>query len=344
MILAKQVTLEPRHRSCIWCERRFLPHGFKQDRTVDFGPVERSEEHIFPQNVFGRLVTLDLCKDCNDMFGSRVDHHLLRDERVITAAAKTGIDNKALLKRFHGNQSTHEGRKFQVTLQNGNYRITPRFADLMQLSVGSVGGKILQNDLVALKHRLGQEIRRKMDVVKLPTEHELRIIQLIDAIAKNPDQVHYDPVLGEGFKPTALSTSIKVQMRSDPWITDWCVAKMLFTTTACMMPNPYFLYLQPVQNYLRTFVREGLAREYTGTGKSIFASGSDEQHAAKHSITISATQTRYKGVVRFFGSAWWRFSCDLKPVRAPLQKGFTIEMLNPFGSEDSMLLAKVMPL
>src|ERR1017187_3094115 len=126
--------------------------------------------------------------------------------------------------------------------------------------------------------------------------------------------------------------------------TDWCVAKMLFTTTACMMPNPSFLYLQPVQNYLRTFVREGLAREYTGTGKSIFASGSDEQHSAKHSITISATQTRYKSVVRLFGSAWWRFSCDLKPVRAPLQKGFTIEMLNPFGSEGSMVLAKVTPL
>jgi ribonuclease HI len=55
MILAQQTTLPSRYNTCIWCGRRFLPNGSSQDRTVNFGPVERSEEHIIPANIYGGL-------------------------------------------------------------------------------------------------------------------------------------------------------------------------------------------------------------------------------------------------------------------------------------------------
>ena len=58
MILAEQRTLPRKSGACIWCGRRFLPDGVKRD--VNFGPVERSKEHIIPESIFGQLITRDL--------------------------------------------------------------------------------------------------------------------------------------------------------------------------------------------------------------------------------------------------------------------------------------------
>src|SRR5882762_4459501 len=70
MILAQQTKLPIRYGTCIWCNRRFLSNGLERDQTVTFGPVERSEEHIIPSNIYGGIITLDLCKSCNERFGS----------------------------------------------------------------------------------------------------------------------------------------------------------------------------------------------------------------------------------------------------------------------------------
>jgi len=121
--------------------------------------------------------------------------------------------------------------------------------------------------------------------------------------------------------------------------------RLRFSVAASLIPHPFLSYLQPVQKYLRDFVREGLAQEYTGTGKSIFRSGSDGLHAPKHSVVISATQRLYSGELRFFGSAWWRFSCPLTPgVRRPHDNGFRVEIVNSFATENAKNFVSVTPI
>jgi hypothetical protein len=342
VILAQQTTLQFRYSTCIWCNRRFLPNGFKQDRTVNFGPVERSEEHIIPANIYGGVITLDLCKCCNERFGNRADYHLLRDERVFTAAIKAGVKSQDFLKRFSGSQESTDGlKKVEVTFQNGNYRITPGLNNLNRLSIGSVDGEIRECDLLNLKNRLTQKVRKKFKVSSLSPDQNNRVAQLVDSVAKSPAQVHYDEVLGEGFRPSALSPSIKAQIKSHPWITDWCIAKILFETTTALMPTPYPSFLKPVLEHFRKFVEAGLAAELGDCGKSIFKSGNDEQSASQHTILITATRTSYDSEVRLFGSAWWRFSCSLTPNKLPPQRGFRVEVVNPFGTQAEITSFKV---
>ena len=331
MIPPKRYVLRKEHRNCVWCDRRFLPHGLKRDQTVTFGPVERSEDHIIPLCIGGNVITEDLCKHCNEAFGHQVDHHLLHDSRVLEAAERAGISNRELLKTFKGIQRAADGRKFQVTCRHGEHRIKPRLEKLEALGIGAVDGRVVERDLDDLKYRLQQKVRRHLNQPTLATEHTQRIDALISALRRDPDVVHYDPILDEGFRAIVLEPWITVSMRTDPWVTDWCIAKILFATTVCLMPEPFLRFLTSVQNHLRSFVRDGLRSKPCGSGETILLSGQDSMIGRAHSVQIRATGKGYDGEVRLFGSAWWRFSCTFQSDRLPLDKGFAIEIANPLG-------------
>src|ERR1039458_10448967 len=51
---------------CIWCGMRLIRRGLPVECTDGFGPRPRSEEHIIPKDLFGKLTTDDLCKCCNE--------------------------------------------------------------------------------------------------------------------------------------------------------------------------------------------------------------------------------------------------------------------------------------
>jgi hypothetical protein len=341
MILARQKTLQPTSNTCIWCDRRFLPNGLKQDRTVNFGPVERTQEHIIPSNLFGRVITLDVCKCCNESFGSRMDHELTRDKRVHTAATEAGVRIREYRKRYRSIRQSEDGRKFESTHCDGSDRIEPKLNDLARLSIGVVGGKVREVDLKNLKNRLVGKLRKKFMGHGLPSDWEDRVDLLMAAIRNSPDRLHYDSVLGERFNPTPLLPFEEIQTKSSPWIADWCVAKMMYETGACLMPMPFLDYLRPVQEHLRAFVRNGLSAKVCDRGTSILESGNDKQSGLKHSIVITATQTAYKSGVRLFGSAWWRFSASLKPIRPPARRGFRVEVANPLGREGEEVSVRV---
>lgn len=342
MILARQKKLQPRSNICIWCERRFLPNGLNQDRTVNFGPVERTKEHIIPGNIFGGLITLDLCKDCNDRFGSRMDHELTCDERVFMAAKDAGVNIKEYLKRYQSTRRSEDGRTFQSShYSDGTDYITPKLDNLAALTVGAVDHKTHSSDLRNLRNRLKQKVLKKFKIRVLSQDQEARVTRLMGAIASHPNQVHMDSVLGEHFKPTALLPFEEIQLEGGPCGADWCIAKMLFETTASLMPAPFHGYLEPVQKYLRKFIVDGLASELSDSGTSILQSGNDQRSGLFHTIVITATQTSYEGEVRLFGGGWWRFSDKLTPVKAPPLHGFRLNVLNPFGSQEQEVSVQV---
>lgn len=290
MIASQQVMLERRSNNCIWCRRMFLFKGKNLDESVNFGPVQRSNEHIIPANIGGVVVTPDLCKNCNDQFGRCMDFHLLRDERVVSAGVKAGLDYKDLVKSFRGTRHTRDGREFEGSFQNGTFWVIPHLTDFQGLSVGSEDGKIRESDLRNLENRLTEKIKAKFNLNALTPELGFRIKRLIDSVATCAEQIHYDPVLREGFKPTKLSSSVKVQVKSDPWITDWCIAKMLFEATEAIMPASFLSYLKPVQAFLKNFVIEGMARHYDGAVTSCFTSSDEGAAGLWHSISCHLGQ------------------------------------------------------
>jgi hypothetical protein len=270
-----------------------------------------------------------------------MDHELTRDKRVHDAAKAAGVHIRKYRKRYRSIRQSEDGRKFKSSYGGGRARIEPRFKDLSRLSIGAVGGKVDEKDLKNLKNRLVEKVRNKFKGRALPADWADRVESLIAAIGSSPDRVHYDSVLGERFKPTPLLPFEKISTENSPWIADWCVAKMMFETVACLMPAPFLRYLKPVQEYYRRFVEDGLASELTDRGMSILESGIDEHSGLRHAIVITATQTDYKSEVRLFGAAWWRFSVSLDPIRPPPQQGFRVEVTNPFGKEEEEVLVHV---
>src|SRR4051794_10408227 len=92
--------LEFKRKNCIWCRRRLIQSGLAVDCSENFGPRSRSEEHIIPKSLFGKFITNDLCKCCNDHFGAVADHALVRDKDIVEAAKLLGFKETDLWPSF----------------------------------------------------------------------------------------------------------------------------------------------------------------------------------------------------------------------------------------------------
>lgn len=304
--------LESKSQSCIWCRRGFLSDFVEEDRSISFGPKRRSNEHIFPQSIGGRVVTPDLCKPCNDRFGVKVDLNLIRDERVMKAAKSLGINEDEFLKPLgviKGFSSFSDGSSRPGKFKDGEVFSEPRLSNGADLSISAFDQKFRQEDVKNLKKRLYK---------KHGSAHEKRMEKLLNAMLAEPTKSHYDPVLNEGLRPVMASTGLEVSIRSDPWKTDWCISKIVFETGRVLFSREYVSYLRPVFERLKDFVESGIRTNPSSKGHGIFThSVIEESLGSLHQVHLKASPERFSAIVTLYGSSCWSLHISLEPQRPP---------------------------
>src|SRR4029450_5965370 len=75
-MLRDLITIRPDVRDVIWCPLCRKPFGRS---TLDTG--ELTEEHIIPEALGGKIITLT-CKKCNNTDGGQIDSHFIQKVRV----------------------------------------------------------------------------------------------------------------------------------------------------------------------------------------------------------------------------------------------------------------------
>lgn len=97
--------------SCIFCQKEREP----------------SEEHIIPETLGGSVVTFHVCKDCNSLFGSKVDSVLHKHRHIYDAYEKLQLEHKPDFK-FRFNKSYFERSdesRVTVTRNSHSKKIVP---------------------------------------------------------------------------------------------------------------------------------------------------------------------------------------------------------------------------
>lgn len=331
------MTIDGPSNECIWCDRRLVHSGYVVDCNEGFGPRPRSEEHIIPKDVFGRLTTMYLCKCCNEFFGSVCDHSLVKDPRIFEAARRAGISEKKLWSEYKLVRATADGRQVMTTYkkdkksEEGSYQIQPKFKDLQQLFVGAMEGKISATHLKHLGHRLVEKVRRKslgLSDKQIVDEVE----KLLQQIRQSPREKHYNSIIDESFDSKPLPPQGEVIWQTRPWETDWCMAKISYELSKLLWPSIYCAYYAPVLARLRTFLTK---REFSDDGKQgacifTYDEALNERASKQHIIECVVTAFQVSWSLTFFGTARWSYSEKVTPVGPPPDPGYRIVVTNPF--------------
>jgi hypothetical protein len=332
---------------CIWCGRRLVRRGLAVDCSDAFGPRPRSEEHIIPRDLFGKLTTDDLCKCCNELFGAICDHALAKDHRIVEAARRAGVTERELWSEYVAVRPTASGRKIRTvykkdkTGRGGSYLIQPELKDLQRLAVGTVEGEVNEEHLKHLRARLFEKVRRKGS--SLPDKQLLtEVDKLLDQVRQAPGAKHYNPVIDESFAPRPLPAKGAVTWKIKPWETDWCMAKITYELSQLLWPMNYRVYSSPVLHELRTFLEKRECSEdgKQGIGKFAYDELSTEPPTRRHLIEGVVTATQVSWSLTFFGTARWSYSRKLTPFRPPPDPGYRFTIINPFNvpADDASLV------
>jgi HNH endonuclease len=329
------MVLPSTNENCIWCGRRLVHRSLQVDCEDGFGPRPRSDEHIIPQMVFGKAITTDLCRCCNSRFGETVDHALAMDQRFVEAAQRIGISPKDLWTRFEGVQHSPDGKPVKTAVKDGDFRPQAELRSLDALAITSTNGEVSDRDLPHLRARLIAKVRAKS--LGLPDE---RIVAEVDALLKrlrdSPGEVHYNPVIGEGFRSSPLDSRVVVTRESRPWETDWCLAKIVYELTRTVVSRDFQLYFKEVIATVRTFLER---REFNPDGKKgvgifTFTELPSGQAARCHTVEGRFDSHVFEWHLTFFGTACWSYRIEVTPIRAPAG-GQIVRILNPLEAGDA---------
>lgn len=322
------------HKECIWCKRRLIHSAVQVDCRESIGPRPRSEEHIIPKSLFGNILTTDVCRCCNNEFGSSYDHALVNDNLIVEAAQKAGFKVTDLWKSFDAWQDSSRGRRIKVAYRDGEFRPVGSYSDLNQLSVPIINGKMDEKGLVHFRARLIRKVELKSPHLTRP-EIESRVSTLIANMRKDPTRRYEDPVLNEVVEPTSLGTEIKFQRQIKPWETHWCLAKMVYEFSMVLWPKFYRSYCGPYLECWHDFIKNKACSSDNMSGPGIFrytelpADRAAKEH--QFECVLSATEMLWK--LKFFGTAQWEIGGDdhePPPGNFPAAR-VRILIKNPFG-------------
>ena len=285
--------------------------------------------------VFGKVITTDLCRCCNSRFGAECDHALANDQRIVDAAQRVGISAKDLWSHFDGVQHTPDGKPVRTVVRDGVFKLQSELKSLDALAVASTNGQVCERDLPHLRARLITKVRAK--ALKLPDE---QIVSEIDALLKQlrdaPGEVHYNPVIGEGFRSSPLDSRVVVTRESRPWETDWCLAKIGYELTRTVVSRDFQLYFKEVIATVRTFLerRECNPDGKKGVGIFAFTELPSAQAARCHTVEGRFDSHVFEWHMTFFGTACWSYRIEVTPIRTPAG-GQVVRIVNPLESGDA---------
>lgn len=334
------------HKDCIWCGRRLINSSVLVDCKAPFGPRPRSDEHIIPENIFGKIITTDVCRCCNQTFGELYDCAIVLDNQVVRAAGLAGVKITDLWPQFEGYQQTPSGRKIMISYRKGTFQPRPELKALNELSVPIINRKVDERNIGHFKARLFEKVRKK-GLPLTEAEIKMRIDGLIDNMRNDLSGTYTDAVIDETVKPTYLGNQVFYTRETRPWETQWCLAKIFFELSHALWPK-YFLkyYAQPLK-YCRKFMEEQHCSADGKQGRGIFPVAEElpESCAVKrHVIEGLVSQTEMSWKITFFGTLRWTFAHEVvKPTLAPPERPWAFKIVNAFAKPGDDAIVTVSP-
>jgi len=315
------------------------------DCKENFGPRPRSDEHIIPEALFGKLITDDLCKCCNSHFGAICDHALAKDQKIVEAAKRVGIKETDLWPQFEGVQRSPRGRDIKISYSKGVFRPRAELRALDKLSVPIIDGFVSEKHLEHFGARLFKKVRTKR---KDLTNQQIRasVNSLLEKMRRDPSGTYHDSLIGETVEPTRLNSQIKYTRETKPWETQWCIAKIVFELSQLLWPTNYRAYFKPVFHQWRFFLEKLECSPDRKQGIGIFKSEDLPAKAAtsEHVIEGIVSPTEMCWSITFFGTARWWFDQKVKPIQRPPDPGCKIKIVNPIGNPSADAVITITPL
>lgn len=317
--------------ACLWCGKRFPESG--DDPAGDCVP--RSDEHIIPESIGGKIKTRDVCCACNSHFGALCDHAMVDDQRIMRAAEEAGYKFTDFRKTFKGTQKTETGGEVPTRYKQGQFKPRPQLRPTSALMVpAGEWAKLRQQVRESLIVKVGRKHLPSMDEAAIALE----VDQLMAAMDTDPSRPHYNERIGEGFRLTVSSGPVTGSIEMFPWETDWCLAKAVVELACLTWPREYQGYFREAIQYFRDFLsnREHDPAEKTGTGAFQYAelAGLAAKH---HEIICKLSPTMLQLRLTFFGTAQWAWDATPTPVAAPLGNGWHIRVMNPLNGDDGVV-------
>jgi hypothetical protein len=308
--------------------------GLPVDCRENFGPRPRSEEHVIPKSLFGRIITTDLCKCCNDHFGCVADHALVQDNYIVEAAKLVGLKETDLWASFVASQVTPRGRKVIVRYRDGEFHPKPSLSNLNELTIPIIDGKLDDGHLKDFKARFTAKVLKKG--LKM-TDEEIgkRVEALIEKMRSDPTGTYHDEPLGETVEPTQLGNQLTYTRETKPWETHWGLMKITFELSQLLWPRNYRQYYSPLLSAWREFLerRESSSDKKQGVGIFIFDRLSHERASRQHVIEGCLSPTQAHWELTFFGTARWRIGiADVTPINPPPDPSLRFEIVNPIDT------------
>ena len=186
-----------RHHFCIWC-------------GSVLSDDQRSDEHIIPDCLGGRLKSPDVCRVCNSRFGSDSDWRLLNDRRIYTSAMRAGVPHDQFLRTYEAIATTGNGQEVRLRVTDGTSRVIGGLG-AKHVHIGSdTDGAFAIRDVASL--RALRKSRAKLKCPHLdPLLVDREIDRMVDApFESGPAKCPYSPLLGEGFALSSTSNDFQV--------------------------------------------------------------------------------------------------------------------------------------
>lgn len=316
---------------CLWCERRLVEFDPEPWQTC----VPRSDEHIIPQNIGGKIKTRDLCRACNSHFGGICDHALANDERIFRAAEQAGFKFTDFRTSFRGMQRTETGANVPTKYERGEFKPKPQLRPTSNLLVPFEEWKKLR---LQVRGSLIAKVQRK----NLPNMDNARITcevdKLLAEVDADPSKPHHNESIGEGFRLTESSGPVTVPIEMFPWETDWCLAKIVVELANVTWPPEFQIYFRPAVQVFRDFLKKQEHDHNTASGKGIFEyTELSDAAAQQHVILCNLATTTLEWRLIFFGKAQWRWNIEVEAIKAPPGGGWSIRILNPLAKGDAVV-------
>jgi hypothetical protein len=313
---------------CLWCGSHLVNYKPEPWQTC----VQRSDEHIIPANVFGRVRTFDLCVGCNSDFGEACDHAFIRDQRVIAAAQKAGFKLTDLRKTFTGMQKMDTGGQTKMRYSNGRFQSEPQLNPQFNLIAPTEKWASLRKQI--LGSLIAKVLRKRLQLSKIEIEQEVDL--LLGSVDAAPGEVHWNATIGEGFRPAVSSGNVVGFEEYFPWETEWSLAKIVYELSLLTWPAEYQDYYREAINLFREFL---LRREHdmgSKTGKGIFSFVETNATPSKeHTVDCVMTPNSLEWRLNFFGTAHWQWNASANPINAPPGLGWSLKIVNPTVGDDA---------
>ena len=297
-----------RHNHCIWCSKPFFVAGFQRRP----GEVCRSDEHIIPANVFGRLKTNDVCVDCNSRLGSEVDDRLLNDNNIFQAGLDAGYKAEQLLPTFRVCGRAPDGEPFEYLVKNGRWKLKPSFNE-NGFKIGAVNGASTSEDLENAKRKMERVVSGDKRLKISSSEAKQFVEELFRKfLEKQGEYETYKKEIKQGLRARPIPSKGAVTKTTHPWETQWAIAKILFEVGHTILPGQLCRKIRPALQQLRIFLNERKSKTEIFTHETL-GHPADQKHEVQ--ITVCGAELRF--YCRLFKREQWSASFDVLRHNVP---------------------------